>query len=151
MWRRYHDTFLEELQRPRQLVIPRKLDVVTGTLAAPLIEAMARHATERFPQVKITVHPIENRFFGGNVSVAGLVTGTDIIDQCRDKLQSRLLAVPQVMLQDEEDRFLDDVTLPQLGQALGCRVVVIPSDGAGCCRAYLGTRILKTHAPGAPR
>lgn len=151
MWRRYHDTFLEELQRPRQLVIPRKLDVVTGTLAAPLIEAMARCATERFPQVKITVHPIENRFFGGNVSVAGLVTGTDIIDQCRDKLQSRLLAVPQVMLQDEEDRFLDDVTLPQLGQALGCRVVVIPSDGAGCCRAYLGTRILKTHAPGAPR
>ena len=83
--------------------------------------------------------------------MAGLVTGTDIIDQCRDKLQSRLLAVPQVMLQDEEDRFLDDVTLPQLGQALGCRVVVIPSDGAGCCRAYLGTRILKTHAPGAPR
>lgn len=151
MWRRYHDTFLEELQRPRQLVIPRKLDVVTGTLAAPLIEAMARSATERFPQVKITVHPIENRFFGGNVSVAGLVTGTDIIDQCRDKLQSRLLAVPQVMLQDEEDRFLDDVTLPQLGQALGCRVVVIPSDGAGCCRAYLGTRILKAHAPGAPR
>ena len=47
--RRYHDTFLEELQRPRQLVIPRKLDVVTGTLAAPLIEAMARRATERLP------------------------------------------------------------------------------------------------------
>ena len=112
MWRRYHDTFLEELARPRRLVIPRKLDVVTGTL-------------------------------GGNVSVAGLVTATDIIDQCKGRLHSRVLAVPQVMLQDEGDRFLDDITLPQLGEALGCQAVSIPTDGAGCCRAYLGTRVLK--------
>lgn len=151
MWRRYHDTFLEELNRPRALVVPRKLDVVTGTLAAPLIEEMAQRVTRKYPQVHIHVHPIQNNFFGGNVSVAGLVTATDIIDQCKGKLHSRLLAVPEVMLQDEEDRFLDDVTLPQLAQALDCRVVVIPSDGAGCCRAYLGTRILKAHNPGATR
>ena len=143
MWRKYHDTFLEELARPRSLVIPRRLDVVTGTLAAPLITEMAQRARQKYPGVQVTVHAVENRFFGGNVSVAGLVTATDIIAQCKGKLQSRLLGVPEVMLQDEGDRFLDDVTLPQLEQVLGCRVVVIPSDGAGCCRAYLGTRILK--------
>lgn len=143
MWRRYHDTFLAELARPRRLVIPRKLDVVTGTLAAPLIDEMARRVRQQYPGVQVFVHPIENRFFGGNVSVAGLVTATDIIDQCRGKLRSRVLAVPQVMLQDEGDRFLDDMTLPQLGEALGCQVVSIPTDGAGCCRAYLGTRVLK--------
>ena len=136
-------SFLEELARPRSLVIPRRLDVVTGTLAAPLITEMAQRARQKYPGVQVTVHAVENRFFGGNVSVAGLVTATDIIAQCKGKLQSRLLGVPEVMLQDEGDRFLDDVTLPQLEQVLGCRVVVIPSDGAGCCRAYLGTRILK--------
>ena len=60
-----------------------------------------------------------------NVSVAGLVTGTDIIRQCKGNLQSDLLAVPEVMLRDEKDRFLDDITLPQLSEALGCRTISI--------------------------
>lgn len=74
--------------------------------------------------------PSGNDYFGGNVSVAGLVTGTDIIKQCKDNLQSDTIAVPEVMLRDEKDRFLDDITLPQLGEALGCRAICIPTDGA---------------------
>lgn len=137
MWRLFHDTFLEELNAYRGLVLPHGMDLVTGTLAGPLIEQSARALMERYPQVKLTVHPIRNDFFGGNVSVAGLVTGTDIIRQCRGKVQSGLLAVPEVMLRDEKDRFLDDVTLPQLAEVLGCRVIAIPSDGGGCCKACL--------------
>lgn len=147
MWRKYHDTFLEELEAPRPPVLPHALDVVTGTLAAPLISDMAAKLRERYPQVGITVHAIRNDFFGGNVSVAGLVTGTDIIKQCRGRLQSGTLAVPEVMLRDEKDRFLDDITLDQLAEALGCRIICIPTDGAGCCRAYLrgGRRKLSIH------
>ena len=139
MWRQYHDTFLEELENYRGLVLPHSLDVVTGTLAAPLIEDCANTLMQRYPQVKISVHAIRNDYFGGNVSVAGLVTGTDIIKQCKDNLQSDTIAVPEVMLRDEKDRFLDDITLPQLGEALGCRAICIPTDGAGCCRAYLSS------------
>lgn len=139
MWRLYRDTFLEELS-VRRFVLPHRLDVVTGTLAAPLIEEMARETHRRYPQIQITVHAIQNNYFGGNVSVAGLVTATDIIAQCKGRLKSKTLAVPEVMIQDEGDRFLDDMTLPELGQALGCRVICIPTDGAGCCRAYLGER-----------
>ncbi|MGN0983767.1 MAG: DUF512 domain-containing protein, partial [Gemmiger sp.] len=147
MWRAYHDSFLEELQTPRGPVLPHALDVVTGTLAAPLIQEMAEEVQRRYPQIRLTVHPIRNDFFGGNVSVAGLVTGTDIIKQCAGRLKSGTLAVPEVMLRDEKDCFLDDVTLQQLGQALGCRVLCIPTDGAGCCRAYLrgGRRKLSLH------
>lgn len=137
MWRLYHDSFLEELQNYRGLVLPHRLDVVTGTLAGPLIEQSMQALMARYPQVKVTVHPIRNEYFGGNVSVAGLVTGTDIIKQCKDRLQSDLLAVPEVMLRDEKDRFLDDITLPQLAEALGCRTMTIPTDGGGCCKACL--------------
>ena len=42
------------------------------------------------------------------------------------------------MLRDEKDRFLDDLTAKQLGEALGCEIEVIPTDGAGGCKAYLG-------------
>lgn len=71
--------------------------------------------------------------------MTGLVTGTDIAEQCRGALQSGTLAVPEVMLRDEKDRFLDDVTPAGLGESLGCRVITIPTDGAGCCKAVLST------------
>ena len=138
MWRMYHDTFLEELDEERAPPAPRRLDVVTGTLAAPLIDAMARKLHARYPQIELTVHAIRNEYFGGNVSVAGLVTATDIIKQCKDKLSGDTLLVPEVMLQDEEDRFLDDITPAQLGEALDCTVQVIPTGGAGSCAAMLG-------------
>ena len=139
MWRLYHDTFLQELEDYRGLVLPHALDVATGTLAAPLIKECMQALMQRYPQVQVTVHAIENRYFGGNVSVTGLVTGTDIAAQCRGTLQSGTLAVPEVMLRDEKDRFLDDVTPAGLGESLGCRVITIPTDGAGCCKAVLAT------------
>ena len=139
MWRLYHDTFMEELDNYAGLVLPHSLDVVTGTLAAPLIQDCAEALMRKYPQVQVTVHAIRNEFFGGNVSVAGLVTGTDIIKQCRGRLQSDLLAVPEVMVRDEKGQFLDDITLEQLGRELGCRAISIPTDGGGCCKAYLSS------------
>mgnify|MGYP005910996229 CR=1 FL=1 len=144
MWRLYHDTFLEELENYTGLVLPHSMDVVTGTLAGPLIRECADALMQKYPQVKITVHEIKNEYFGGNVSVAGLVTGTDIIKQCSDKLHSDLLAVPEVMIRDEKGQFLDDITLEELGRALGCRAVSIPTDGGGCCKAMLSTHKRKT-------
>ena len=139
MWRLYHDTFMEELDNYAGLVLPHSLDVVTGTLAAPLIQDCAEALMRKYPQVQVTVHAIRNEFFGGNVSVAGLVTGTDIIRQCRGRLQGDLLAVPEVMVRDEKGQFLDDITLEQLGRELGCRAISIPTDGGGCCKAYLSS------------
>ena len=138
MWRMYHDSFWDELQIPRSNVEPRSIDVVTGTLAAPLIRKMAEATHAKYPQISVTVHAIQNDYFGGTVSVAGLVTGTDIIKQCKGNLSSNILCVPEVMLRDEKDRFLDDLTAKQLGEALGCEIEVIPTDGAGGCKAYLG-------------
>ena len=72
------------------------------------------------------------------------ITGTDIIKQCSGKLHSDLLAVPEVMIRDEKGQFLDDITLEELGRALGCRAVSIPTDGGGCCKAMLSTHKRKT-------
>lgn len=110
------------------------MDVVTGTLAGPLIRECADALMQKYPQVKITVHEIKNEYFGGNVSVAGLVTGTDIIKQCSGKLHSELLAVPEVMIRDEKGQFLDDITLEELGRALGCRASVSPPTAADAAR-----------------
>ena len=137
MWRLYRDEFLGALAHSRTGRRSRRMDVVTGTLAAPLIQEMMEALHGRHPSVKVTVHPIQNNFFGGNISVAGLVTGTDIIDQCKGKLTSDVLGVPEVMLRDEQDRFLDDVTVEQLAEALGVRVKILPVAGADNLRAIL--------------
>ena len=113
------------------------MDVVTGTMAAPLITAMMDELHRQYPMITVRVHPIENRFFGGNVGVAGLVTATDIIAQCEGRLTSGVLGVPEVMLRSERDMFLDSVTVEQLAERLGVRVEILPADGGKEARALL--------------
>ncbi len=144
MWRLFQDTFFAQLSESAKrckLVLPHRADTVTGTMAAPLIKAAASAVMRRFPQVKITVHAIRNDFFGGNVSVAGLVTGQDILKQCDGKLKSDTLLVPDVMLRDGTDRFLDDISLAELASKLHCRAYAIPIGGKETCTAFLQARL----------
>lgn len=81
--------------------------------------------------VKIHLHTIRNDFFGGEVTVAGLIAGADLIAQLQGKELGEALFVPDVVLRDGEDVFLDDLTLPQLAQALGVAVFKIDSTPWG--------------------
>ena len=137
MWRLFEQEFLAELDKPHRVYGSKKMDVVTGTLAAPLIEAMMAELHRQYPMIEVTVHPIQNKFFGGNVSVAGLVTATDILAQCKGKLQSSVLGVPEVMLRSERDMFLDSVTVDELAQQLGVKIEILPSGGGDEARALL--------------
>ena len=137
MMRLYESEFLDELEKPHRIYGSKKLDVVTGTMAAPLIEKMMTELHRQYPMIEVTVHPIKNNFFGGNVGVAGLVTATDIIDQCKGKLTSGTLGVPAVMLREEKDVFLDDVTIEQLAETLGVKVEVLPTSGGEEAKALL--------------
>ena len=102
--------------------------------------------------IEVRVHPIQNRFFGGNVGVAGLVTATDIIRQCEGKLTSDTLGVPAVMLREEKDTFLDDITTEQLGRRLGVKVEVLPTSGGEEAKALLrsGLHITRRRKGGTP-
>ncbi len=137
MWRLFHDEFLAQLEKPHRIFSEKSMDVVTGTLVAPLIGEMMATLHEQYPMIHVHVHPIENKFFGGNVSVAGLVTATDIIAQCKGKLHTGTLGIPEVMLRSEKDKFLDDVTLEQLGEALGVKVQVLPAGGDALAKQLL--------------
>jgi len=104
-------------------------DLVSGELAAPLIEKLAAKLKQKYPNLTYRVHPVKNDFFGGNVTVAGLVTGRDIIAQLQGDLVSDRLIVPACMLRHEQDKFLDDTTIPELESALGVTVQICENDG----------------------
>lgn len=106
-----------------------RLTIATGLLAAPTIQELAECFMEVFPQIEIKVIPIINHFFGEQITVSGLLTGQDIIEQLKGKnLGSRLL-LPCNLLRSGEEVFLDDVTLAQVENALQVKVDIVKSSG----------------------
>ena len=86
---------------------------------------------DKFPNTRVEVHCIKNDFFGPRITVAGLITGGDIINQLKgtfSEVEPSLL-IPCNMLKREEAVFLDDVTLTDLEEALQARVYTVKSSG----------------------
>ena len=137
MWRRLHDEFMEALGDKHTLLLPRRIDIATGTLAYPLIKSLTDTLQSIYRNLRIRVHPIQNDFFGGNVSVAGLITGTDLKAQLKGKMLSHTLCIPEVMLREEKDMFLDNVTVKQLEKTLRAKVRILPQHGAEMLAALL--------------
>lgn len=112
--------FIDSAHRVRR-ILPRKLprllkvSLVTGTLAAPVLEKWA--ASLKCDNLEVRVHPITNRLFGETVTVSGLMSGKDLIDQLSEQELGDHIFVPSVALR--EGAFLDDVTLEDVERALG--------------------------------
>lgn len=121
--------FVDALENEEFSPSSYKTTLVTGELAYPLIKELAQKAEEKYPQIKVNVEKIINHFFGETITVAGLVTGKDLIEQLKDKINTETLVVPSVMLRHEQDKFLDDITIEQVEKALNVKVKISQTDG----------------------
>ena len=117
---------------------PQHCSIATGAAAAPWLQMLADLAVARYPQLKIDVYPIQNDFFGHSITVAGLVTGGDLIRQLRGKDLGDRLLISQNMLRREEQDFLDDVTLEDAREALQVPVFPTETDGFALWDAICG-------------
>ena len=117
---------------------PRSLTVVTGAAAADTIRLAANKLSEAFPNLAVRVYEIINHFFGESVTVAGLLTATDILEQLAGKELGEEVLFPAVMLKADEEIFLDDKTPKDLSDALGLPVRACPCGGAEFVRTLLG-------------
>ncbi len=125
---------LNELKRERKLPdasVAEELSMVTGVLAYPYIEKMARRMEECFPNLKIHVYKIINDFFGEKITVSGLLTGQDICNQLKGKALGDRILLPQNVLRSGEDVFLDDFTKSDLENALQVPINIVKSSGCG--------------------
>ena len=117
---------------------PRTVSVITGMAAYEHIASLANALTERVDGLTVNVYPIQNDFFGERVTVAGLITGGDVVKQLKGKELGDELLFPSVMLRADGDVFLDDMTPAQLSEHLGVPVCATESDGAKFISALLG-------------
>lgn len=104
-----------------------KISLVTGVAAAETIDGALKTLSDKYPGLDYTLYTIYNDYFGRTITVAGLVTATDIIAQLKGKDLGEYLIIPDVMLRD--DTFLDDLTVSDVERELSVPVRVA-SDGA---------------------
>ncbi|HEU4710645.1 MAG TPA: DUF512 domain-containing protein [Pyrinomonadaceae bacterium] len=97
--------------------------IFTGTLFAPELRKMIEKWNDSFG-TRLQVEPLENTYFGGDVSVAGLLTGRDLL-AARDRVSGEFVFIPKQMLKSDEAIMLDGMKLDEVAQAIGVPVYAV--------------------------
>ena len=114
--------------------------IATGQLAYPMMQDFAERVQQAFPQVQVQAKKIRNDFWGPTITVAGLITGQDLLAQLEGLNLGSELLIPANMLRHEQDRFLDDLTLEQVQETLGVPVLPVENDAFELLARMLGSR-----------
>ena len=128
----YIEEYLEKYQAPR------RVSVVTGMAAKDQIIDMCVRLCKIIDGLEIDVYPIVNDFFGHEITVSGLLTGTDIYNQLKGKNLLDELILPPNVLRSEGDLFLCGMSLDELSEKLNVKIRLSGNDGAGFISAMLG-------------
>ena len=115
-----------------------EVGLITGILASDYMQGLLELVQKKFPGLRFKIYPIVNHFFGEKITVSGLVTGTDIVDQLKgQELPARLL-IPGSMLRAQQDLFLDSLSLEDVATQLGHPISVAMNDGCDLLDKVLG-------------
>lgn len=126
----------------RSHLIKSSFTFVTGKAMEPILKRTIERIGERFPEVKPEVVGITNDFFGPMITVAGLVTGQDIINTLSKRNNGEYIVFPSCMLRAGESVFLDDITVEGVQKALQKNIRIVKSSGSALldvmCDNYAG-------------
>ena len=136
--------FLDEFARlekslPEQ-VDKREVFIITGVSAMMVLETVVK----RLNLIKgLTVYllPVENHYFGGNVSVTGLLTGKDILQVMENKYQGQDVIIPEIVFKQGDDVLLDNISLEELRQRSGAHISTVDGSARSLVETVLGRNI----------
>lgn len=109
--------------RKANLKITGKFCFITGKLAEPLLHEKILPKFNQQKNLNVQLVAIENNFFGTSVTVSGLITGRDIIDQFPKNSDYNCIFLPPNCINDN-GLLLDDVTPDEIAEAIGVPVKV---------------------------
>lgn len=135
----------EEFEASLELIpnkkFSRKVAIATGEISCGFIKSLAERLMAEASGLEISVFGIKNEFFGGGVNVSGLLTGSDLLKALPDLSEFQELLIPDSMLRDGEDIFLDDITLCELSQKLKIKITPVINDGYTFTEKVLGEEL----------
>lgn len=131
------DELLYALEEEEASDINKNITLACGTGVEEFMKKLMNSITEKFINIKINVIGIKNNFFGGGIDVSGLVTGQDLLAQLEGKDLGDKLLIPQVMLRNEGDLFLDDISIEEVIEKLNLPVIPVINNGETLLREIL--------------
>lgn len=137
MVRSLMDEVAEEIAGRELSEVTKTVSMATGKLAGPILENCAREIQKKYPNITIHVYVIRNDFFGEDITVAGLITGQDLMKQLKGQELGEYLLLPDTMLRSGEEVFLDDYTLTDVKKTLQIPIRIVESDGMSLVRAVV--------------
>lgn len=105
------------------------ISLATGALAALFLEKILIKVKEKYLNIDYNIYKIENRFFGKKITVSGLLTGKDVIEQLKDKDLGERLLLPSNMLDNANEKTLDDIKPSEISEALDVPIRFVDNDG----------------------
>ncbi len=134
--RRFLDSARRAAKRlPKAIERPRRVTVVTGRSAASTLETILS-PYRSIEGLTVEMLPVDNRFFGPTVTVAGLLTGQDVSDALIGANPGDRILIPSVCLKDG-DLFLDDLSLDELRSRVNRLVLPVQPAGPDLARTIL--------------
>ncbi|MBP3369013.1 MAG: DUF512 domain-containing protein [Clostridia bacterium] len=121
-----------------EFVGSRTVSVATGEASYEFIKALVGKIESRFDGFTCHVYKIKNNFFGGEVTVTGLLTGRDIADQLAGEELGETLYLSRTTLRAEGDLFLCGMSTDELSEKLGVPIEFSENDGAEFVLKLLG-------------
>ncbi|MCX7773596.1 MAG: DUF512 domain-containing protein, partial [Clostridia bacterium] len=103
--------------------------IATGVSVYPYMRELAERIGERLSDIKIHVYPVVNEFFGRNVTVTGLLTGSDLLRELKGKELGECLLLSRNMFKAGTQMLLDDLTTDDLSQELNVRIEIVDNSG----------------------
>lgn len=127
--RSHREEFFGALEDEDAFECEKTVTVATGKAASAHITELCNAAQEKFAPLKINVVTVENRFFGENITVSGLIVGRDLIDALKGLELGEKVLIPKNMLRSDGDLFLDNVSLESAEKELGVPLVTVGEYG----------------------
>ena len=136
----FKKNFDSYLKRFKPKKVNKVVSIASGKIVYNFMRARMDELEKKFEGLKINLYPIENTFFGPEITVTGLITGGDLITQLKDKELGEYLILCGDMLKDDGDIFLDDVTLDEVKEKLNIEIKVNNDGGIGIIKDILDVR-----------
>ena len=117
-------TFINQIKEekknfPTSFDKPREFSIITGKLMESIFKREIIPMLEKIKNLKINLYTIQNNFYGDIVTVTGLLTGGDIIEQLKGKSLGEAVWASYRVLNDEGTMTLDDMTIKDISNELG--------------------------------
>jgi len=146
MVRKFQDDWeLARHRLPSRSRVPRRMVIATGTLADPVLRPLVDRING-IPGIEAVLKPVLNEFFGETITVAGLLTGGDVVAQLRPLMPADLVVLPRVMFDHAGERTIDEWSPERIAAELGAPVA-LGRHPADLVRAVRGLVKQAAHKP----